>query len=76
MRLLYSDGATVGRSGPIQLLRLQSHFYVTGPGFLCAVECEDEGLQLVERLKAAQTAGDSLLSCLELGARDSGAPPR
>ncbi len=65
MRLLYSDGVSMGRSGPIQLLRLENQWYVAGPGFLCSVEGEDEGTHLVLKLKTAQSSGDSLFKCLD-----------
>ena len=75
MRLLYSDGVSMGRSGPIQLLHLENKWYVAGPGFLCAVEGEDEGTRLVLKLKSAQSTGDSLLKCLENGVNGNGASP-
>ena len=75
MRLLYSDGVSMGRSGPIQLLHLESRWYVVGPGFLCAVEGEEEGTRLVLKLKSAQSSGDSLLTCLGNGINGNGAPP-
>lgn len=65
MRLLYSDGASIGRSGPIQLLRLENNWYVVGPGFVFAVDGEQEGATLVRRLKAAQITGDPLASCVD-----------
>lgn len=73
MRLLYSDGVSMGRSGPIQLLHLENKWYVAGPGFLCAVEGEDEGTHLVLKLKTAQGSGDSLLKCLDNRVNGNGA---
>lgn len=75
MRLLYADGVSMGRSGPIQLLHLENKWYVAGPGFLCAVEGENEGVQLVLKLKTAQSSGDSLLKCLDNGVNGNGASP-
>lgn len=72
MRLLYSDGVSMGRSGPIQLLRLESKWYVAGPGFLCAVEGEEEGTKLVLKLKTARSRGDSLPTCLDHGVNGNG----
>ncbi len=74
MRLLYSDGVSMGRSGPIQLLHLENKWYVAGPGFLCAVEGEDEGARLVLKLKTAQSSGDSLIQCLENGVNGNAGP--
>lgn len=64
MRLLYSDGVSMARSGPIQLLRLEHKWYVAGPGFICAVEGEEEGTKLVLKLRAARNSGESLLTYL------------
>lgn len=75
MRLLYADGVPMGRSGPIQLLHLENKWYVAGPGFLCAVEGQDEGAQLVHKLKIAQESGDSLIKCLDNGVNGNGAWP-
>lgn len=75
MRLLYSDGVSLARSGPIQLLRLENKWYVGGPGLLCAVESEAEGTQLVSRLRTAQSSGDSLLKCLDSRVNGNGASP-
>lgn len=75
MRLLYSDGVSMGRSGPIQLLHLESKWYVAGPGFLCAVEGQDEGAQLVLKLRTAQNSGDSLLKYLDKRVNGNGAEP-
>lgn len=74
MRLLYSDGVSMGRSGPIQLLHLENKWYVAGPGFLCSVEGEDEGTSLVLKLKTAQCSGDSLLKCFDNGVNGNGGP--
>ncbi len=65
MKLLFSDGVSMGRGGPIQLLRLDNKWYVTGPGFMCSVDQEEEGKQLIEALEAARARGESLYSCLQ-----------
>ncbi len=65
MKLLFSDGGSMGRAGPIQLLRLDNKWYVTGPGFMCSVEQEAEGRQLIETLEGARVRGESLHSYLQ-----------
>lgn len=64
MKLLYSDGILMGRGGPIQLLRLESKWYVVGPGFLCEVDEEEEGKQLIKNLENARAEGEPLLDYL------------
>ena len=65
MKLLYSDGVSIGKGGPIQLLRLESNWYVAGPGFLCAVDGEEEGAQLIRKLEDARASGQSLFDRLD-----------
>ncbi len=64
MKLLYTDGVWVGRAGPIQLLHLESKWYVAGPGFLCAVDGEEEGSRLIQRLETARALGEPLVNYL------------
>ncbi len=65
MKLLYADGVWVGGAGPIQLLHLESNWYVAGPGFLCAMEGEDEGKRLIGKLEVARSKGEPLMNSLE-----------
>ncbi len=64
MKLLYSHGLLIGREGAIHLLRLENKWYVVGQGFLCSVDEEDEGRQLIRNLEAAQARGEPLLDYL------------
>ena len=65
MKLLYADGVWVGRAGPIQLLHLESNWYVAGPGFMCEVDGEEEGEWLIGKLEVARSTGESLKNTLE-----------
>ena len=64
MKLLYSDGVSIAKTGPLQLLRLESKWYVAGPGFLCAVDGPEEGNQLIKKLEGARARGEPLPSRL------------
>ena len=65
MKLLFADGVSMGGGGPMQVLRLDNKWYVTGPGFMCSVDQEEEGKQLIEALEAARAKGESLHSYLQ-----------
>lgn len=54
MRLIYSDGVSITTGGPIEIMRLNGNVYVVARGYLCQVESEAEGLELITRLEASR----------------------
>lgn len=59
MTLRFSDGMSLMRGGPINLIRLGGRWYVVGRGYLCAVESETEGTELILLLKTARENNES-----------------
>lgn len=54
MRLIYADGVSITKGGPIEVMRLNGNVYVVARGYLCQVESEAEGLDLITRLEASR----------------------
>ncbi len=52
MKVFLSDGQLLKRGGHLQLVELDDQWHVAGEGYLCMVASYEEGLQLIERLRA------------------------
>ena len=54
MEVKFSDGVSVLEGGPINVIRVGEEWHVVGRKYLCAVESEEEGKELVMLLKSAR----------------------
>lgn len=52
--LRFSDGMTINTDGPYRVIRKSDGLYVTGHGFLCAVDTHEEGQELIARMTTPQ----------------------
>jgi hypothetical protein len=50
-KLRFSDGMTINTDGPYRIIRESDGLYVTGNGFLCAVETIEEGNEMIDELE-------------------------
>ena len=58
VRVIYCNSASITSGGPIELWHLNSLWYVVGRGYLCQVDSEEAGLQVINELKAARTSAE------------------
>ncbi len=49
--MTFSDGMTINTDGPYRVIRKSDGLYVTGHGYLCAVETIEEGMKMIKQLK-------------------------
>ena len=47
----FTDGMMINTDGPYRVIRQSDGFYVTGHGFLCPVDSQEEGDKLIADLK-------------------------
>ncbi len=52
MKVFLSDGQLLKRGGQLRLVKLYEQWHVAGEGYLCMVASYEEGIQLIERLRA------------------------
>lgn len=49
--LRFSDGLTINTDGPYRIVLERDGYYVTGHGFLCAVDSREDGEDMIRRLE-------------------------
>ncbi len=52
MKVLVSDGRLLKQTGRLQLVKLRGQWHVVGEKYMCMVNSYDEGVQVIERLRA------------------------
>ena len=56
MKLKFSDGMEIDTSGEYRVIRKSDGLYIVGNGFLCAVETQEEGEEMLRQLKGPSRA--------------------
>ena len=51
----FSDGMRINTDGPYRIIRRSDGLYVTGMGFLCAVDTAEEGEKMIKKLTERMT---------------------
>jgi hypothetical protein len=63
LRLDFNDGVSIDTAGPYRIIREKDGLYVTGHGFLCAVDTKEGGQRLINSMRCAP--GGLRAQCLD-----------